>query len=111
MPELTAAGGVLGGVMGALLGRSFQTRRLKDSPDLGTEITMTLDEDGLTASGVHEQARLAWPAFTRVVRLPDGIMLIRGRVLRWLPDEALEDAAPGAAVAFVQSKADLIEIL
>jgi hypothetical protein len=31
--------------------------------------------------------------------------------LRWLPDEALEDAAPGAAVAFVQSKADLIEIL
>jgi hypothetical protein len=77
--------------------------RIKRSPGFGSTITVNLDDDGLFAKEEHGEARLSWAAFTRVVRLSDGLLLLRGKVIRWLPDSALKDVTPQQALELVQS--------
>jgi hypothetical protein len=83
---------------------------MKRSPGYGDTVTIVLDDDGFHAQAPNEQSNLGWAAFTRVARFPDGILLLRGRVIRWLPDSALRDTTPGEALAFVQSKTTVVAV-
>jgi hypothetical protein len=58
----------------------------------------------------NAQATFAWAAFTGVARFSDGILLMRGRIIRWLPDSALQNSVPEEALAFVRSKIEVVEI-
>jgi hypothetical protein len=108
IPESAAIGALVGAVAVLILGRVLLPIRLKKTPGFGAEVTTVIDDSGLLASGLHEQAKLEWAGITRAVRFADGIMLIRGRVFRWLPDAALQDSTPSEDPAFVPSKTDLI---
>lgn len=84
--------------------------RVRKLPGINSEITTVLDEVGLSAVGPHEEVKLAWSGVTRAARLPDGMIIARGRVFRWLPDSALVDATPAEATDFVRSRCDLIDM-
>jgi hypothetical protein len=115
IPKFALIGGVIGGVVGGVvggatvyaLGRIFLSRHIKRSPNYGATVAVTLDGEGLHATEPHAQVSLAWRAFTRVTRFKDGILLVRGSVIRWLPDTALQNATPEEVVAFVRSKTDV----
>jgi len=104
IPEFTLVGGIIGGIVGFIIGKLLLPIRLKRSPEFGTKVTVVLNDEGLIASGPDVQTTLNWPAFTRVARHSDGILFLRGRVLRWLPDTALQNATPEEATSFVRSK-------
>jgi len=110
IPATAVAGGMSGGIVAAVVAWVVRSRNLKRGPEYGGEVTVILNEDGLAARGRHVQTRFEWPAFTRCVRLPDGIMLLRGRVLQWLPDTALLNVTPDEAVAYVRSKTKLVDV-
>jgi hypothetical protein len=111
IPKFALIGGVIGGVVGGAtayaLGRILLPRRIKRSPNYGATVAVTLDGEGLHATEPHAQVSLAWAAFTRVTRFKDGILFVRGSVIRWLPDTALQNATPEEVVAFVRSKTDV----
>jgi hypothetical protein len=105
IPALTLGGGLIGGALAAILDWALLPSRMKRfSPEYGTEVTIILGEDGLEALATHVREKLEWPAFSEGVRFPDGTMLLRGRIIRWLPDSALKDATPEQVSAFVRSK-------
>ncbi len=110
IPELALVGGISGGIAGYVASRIVTPIRTKRMPGFGSTITATVDENGLTAAEPQAQASLQWAAFTRVVRFPDGILLLRGRVIRWLPDSALQNATPADALAFVRSKTQVVDV-
>jgi hypothetical protein len=104
IPLFALIGGVAGALGTFVLVKILVPQRMKRAPNYGATVSVTLDDEGLHAVEPHAQATLAWPAFTRVVRFGDGILLIRGRVIRWLPDAALQNSTPDDALAFVRSK-------
>lgn len=110
IPEFTLVGGTIGGLGGFIIGKLLVPGRIKRLPGYGTEVHTVLNDEGLLASDANARTTLKWAAFTRVVRFPDGIMFLRGRVLRWLPDSALQDATPEEATAFVGARTTLVEI-
>jgi hypothetical protein len=111
IPEFTVMGALIGGIVGAVLGKSLRAKRLKASRDFGSEISMTLDDVGVAVSGTHMQAKFDWAAFDRRIRFKDGIMLLKGSVLRWLPDAMLIDAAPEEVTAFVITKTNVTDFV
>jgi hypothetical protein len=84
--------------------------RFKRRADFGAEEVVTVSENGIAASGHHAQGKWEWPAYPRSVRYPDGILLLRRGVIRWLPDAALQDGTPADATALVKSKTVLKEL-
>jgi hypothetical protein len=78
--------------------------RFKRRADFGTEAVVTVSEDGIASSGRHAQGSWGWQAYPRSVRYPDGILLLRRGVIRWLPDAALQKGTPAEATAIVMSK-------
>ena len=110
IPQMALICGIAGGIAGFAIAKIMLPIRLKRSPNYGAKITATLNEDGLTAVEPQAQANLKWAAFTRVVRFPDGLLFVRGRVIRWLPDSALRDATPADALAFVRSKTQVVDV-
>jgi len=110
IPEFALTCGIAGGLIGFATSKILLPIRLKRTPDYGAKITATLDEDGLTAAEPQAQAILKWAAFTRVAHFPDGILLLRGRVIRWLPNSALQNATPAEALAFVRSKTQVFDV-
>lgn len=78
--------------------------RFKRRADFGAEALVTVSQDGIASSGHHAQGRWGWQAYPRSVRFPDGILLLRRGVIRWLPDAALQDGTPAEATALVRSK-------
>ena len=85
-------------------------QRFRYRADFGAEPTVTMSEEGLGASGPHVQGKWDWPAYPSAVRHPDGIMLLRRGVIRWLPDSALLVGTPEDATALVRSKSTLREL-
>ena len=83
--------------------------RFKRRADFGAEAVVTVSEDGIASSGLHAQGRWGWQAYPRSVRYPDGILLLRRGVIRWLPDAALQEGTPAGATALVKSKTALKE--
>jgi hypothetical protein len=110
IPQLALICVVAGGIAGFATGKILLPIRLKRAPNYGAKITTTLDEDGLTAVEPQAQANLKWAAFTRVAHFPDGILFVRGRVIRWLPDSALQNATPAEASAFVRAKINVVDV-
>lgn len=78
--------------------------RFKRRADFGAETTLTVSREEITSSGRHAQGRWGWQAYPRSVRYPDGILLLRRGVIRWLPDAALQQGTPADATALVKSR-------
>jgi hypothetical protein len=78
--------------------------RFKGRADFGTETTVTLSREAITSSGRHAEGKWGWQAYPRSVRYPDGILLLRRGVIRWLPDSALQEGTSTDATALVKSK-------
>jgi hypothetical protein len=78
--------------------------RFKRRADFGAEAVVTVSEDGIASSGRHSQGSWGWQAYPRSVRYPDGILLLRRGVIRWLPDAALQNGTAEDATALVKSK-------
>jgi hypothetical protein len=84
--------------------------RFKRRADFGGEAVVTISKNGIGSSGRHAQGKWGWQAYPRAVRYPDGILLLRRGVIRWLPDAALQKGNPADATALVKSKTALREI-
>jgi hypothetical protein len=81
--------------------------RFKRRADFGAETTVTVSKDGIASSGHRAQGKWGWQAYPRSVRYPDGILLLRRGVVRWLPDAALQEGTPADATELVKSKTAL----
>ncbi len=65
---------------------------LKKSPFWDEETVMEISDVGLKTSSNKGNADLAWQAFTRALRFPDGFLLYQGpSVFYWLPDSTLAE--------------------
>jgi hypothetical protein len=84
--------------------------RFKRRADFGAEVIVTVTKDAITSSGRHAEGKWGWQAYPRSVRYPDGILLMRRGVIRWLPDAAIQEGTPVDATALVQSKTVMREI-
>jgi hypothetical protein len=84
--------------------------RFKRRPDFGAEATVTVSKEAIVSSGRHAEGKWGWQAYPRSVRYPDGILLMRRGVIRWLPDSALQEGTPPDATALVKSKTFMKEI-
>ena len=84
--------------------------RFKRRADFETEAMVTLSRDAISSSGPRAEGKWGWQAYPRSVRYPDGILLMRRGVVRWLPDSALQEGTPADATALVQSKTVLKEV-
>ncbi len=60
-------------------------------------------ETGITITGIG-QGSFAWSVYSRAVRFPDGVLLVRKGAARWLPDSALKSGTVEEAMALVSSK-------
>jgi hypothetical protein len=108
IPEFSLIGGIIGALGSVALVKILTPIRIRRSPGFGAAVSVTLDDYGLHAIEAHGQTTLAWAAFTRVVRFEDGLLFLRGRIMRWLPDAALKNSTPEEATAFVLGKTDLV---
>jgi hypothetical protein len=75
-----------------------------------SEGSVTLSEEGVTGRGQHGQSLQYWTSYPRAVRFFDGILLLRGGVIRWLPDSALRLGTAEEATALVAAKTQLRRI-
>ena len=94
----------------AYLTKALILKRLLKSKDFGLDTTITISVEGLTTFNSRVQSKIEWSAYPRSVRYPDGILLLRARAIRWLPDSALLDSSPELATSLVQSKTDFRRI-
>jgi hypothetical protein len=85
-------------------------QRFRYRADFGTDATVTISEMGLVADGRHVQGKWDWAAYPSAVRYPDGIMLLRRGVIRWLPDSAIVVGKPEDATALARSKSAIREL-
>ncbi len=85
-------------------------KRFRYRADFGTDATVTMSEMGLVADGQHVQGKWDWAAYPSAVRYPDGIMLLRRGVIRWLPDSAIVVGKPEDATALARSKSAIREL-
>jgi hypothetical protein len=84
--------------------------RFKRRGDFGAEATVTVSKEAIVSSGRHAEGKWGWQAYPRSVRYPDGILLMRRGVIRWLPDSALQEGTPADATALVRSKTVMKEV-
>jgi hypothetical protein len=103
--SVCVAGAVIAGFI--FLVRFAVMMKLKGSREFGREITIELSEEGLDASGSNGHSTVKWGAYPRSVRYSDGILLVRGGAIRWLPDAALVEGNVQDALALVRSKTKL----
>ncbi|MDP9083119.1 MAG: hypothetical protein M3N50_05070 [Pseudomonadota bacterium] len=92
---------------GVALTKLAVLQRFKRRADFGTDVTVTLSTDGLTASSENLQGKWGWASYPRSVRYGDGILLLRAGVIRWLPDAAIVQGTAEQATALVISKTTL----
>ena len=85
-------------------------QRFRYRADYGSMASVTMSEAGLSASGRHVQGKWDWAAYPSAVRYPDGIMLLRRGVIRWLPDSAIVVGKPEDATALARSKSAIREL-
>ena len=85
-------------------------RRFKRRADFNSEVTVSLSDHGISVRGRHAKNELQWAAYPRAVRFADGILLLRKRVIRWLPDSAIQEGTVQDALALVRSKTELRRI-
>jgi hypothetical protein len=83
--------------------------RLRKS--FGSDALFTMNESGVSIRGISLNATYPWSIYSRGVRFPDGILLLRRGAIRWLPDMALQKGTAVKATQLVRShlKVRLIE--
>jgi hypothetical protein len=97
----------LGGVVGVPLLVSITKQgvmlkyRLRSS--FGSEASYSMTEAGVTIHGASLNGSYPWSVYSRAVRFPDGILILRAGIMRWLPDESLSEGTATAATALVES--------
>ncbi|HEY0802523.1 MAG TPA: YcxB family protein [Steroidobacteraceae bacterium] len=106
---LIAAGTVVIGA-GVYLVKIGVLQRLKRNSEFGLEVTITISAQGLTASSSNGGREYAWSAYPRCVRYADGILLMRGGAIRWLPDASLQDGSAEQATDLVRSKTKMRDL-
>jgi hypothetical protein len=97
---LICFGGVYLTKMGILL-------RFKSRADFGKEATVVLSDGGIASHGDHVEGKWAWAAYPRAVRFPDGILLLRRGVIRWLPDKDIQSGDAKDATELVACKSTM----
>jgi hypothetical protein len=85
-------------------------QRFRFRADFGTEVTVTMSDTGLPATGRHVEGTWTWEAYPKSVRFQDGLMLLRPGVIRWLPDAALIAGTVEEATAAARAKSALREV-
>jgi len=93
-----------------VLTRSLLFQRFKESAPSGSETVYRLSDEGISINGPLVRADVKWPVYPRAVRFPDGILLVRRRVIAWLPDSALVDSSTSEATALVERYTQLRHI-
>ena len=78
--------------------------RFTSRADFGKEATVTLSGTGIATRGEHVSGEWGWAAYPKAVRFPDGILLLRRGVIRWLPDSDIREGDAATATALVASK-------
>jgi hypothetical protein len=98
---------VLMGPGAYFLVRTLLRMRFRGAAKLGTEIIFSLSGVGIAFSGPISRGEFQWQLYPRAVRFPDGIMLIRPRVVCWLPDSSLAEGTSSEATELVKSHTKL----
>ena len=106
---LTAAG-VAVIAAGVFFVRIGVLRRLKRISEFGLEVTLTISAQGLTVSSSNGGREYVWSAYPRSVRYADGILLMRGGAIRWLPDASLQDGSAEQATDQVRGKTKMRDL-
>ena len=99
---LIGAIGIPAGVVLTKLGIRLKYR-LRRRSGFGSETSYSMAETGITITGTG-QGSFAWSVYSRAVRFPDGVLLVRKGAVRWLPDGALKSGTVEEAMALVSSK-------
>jgi hypothetical protein len=92
------------------LAKTSMLWRFKRRADFGAETTVTVSKQAIVSSGRHAEGEWGWQAYPRSVRYPDGILLMRRGIIRWLPDSALQEGTPADATGLVKSKTVIREV-
>jgi len=65
-------------------------RRFRRSPYYDNEYRISVTPSGYLASSTQSRVELAWSAFTKAQRFPDGFLVLTGpQVCYWWPDSSL----------------------
>jgi hypothetical protein len=78
--------------------------RYRLRPSFGTHADFLLSEAGITICQKSLHGTYPWTAYSRAVRFPDGILLLKSGAIRWLPDYALQSGTVNEAVTLVRSR-------
>lgn len=84
--------------------------KFRNRPGFGTEALTLLNEVGVGSGNAEHHTIVAWSAYPRSVRFPDGVLLKRPGAIRWLPDSAITFGRVTDAVALVTSRTSLRSI-
>ena len=77
--------------------------RLRRRSGFGSETSYSMAETGITITGTG-QGTFPWSVYSRSVRFPDGVLLVRKGAVRWLPDAALKSGTVEEAMTLVGSQ-------
>ena len=84
--------------------------RFKRRADFGSEATVILSDSGIASHGEHVEGKWNWAAYPQAVRFPDGILLLRRGVIRWLPDADIQQGDANSATALVAKKTSMRKV-
>ena len=73
-------------------------------PSFNSKCTYTISEAGITIESKLVRGIFEWSEYNRAVRFPDGILLLRKDVTRWLPDSAIVGGTPADATELVRAR-------
>jgi hypothetical protein len=104
------AAGVAVIAAGVFLVKIGVLRRLRRISEFGLEVTITLSAQGLTASSSNGGREYAWSTYPRSVRYADGILLMRGGAIRWLPDASLQEGSAEQATDLIRGKTKMTDL-
>lgn len=98
---------VLGGCVGIPLAISITKhgimRKYRLRKSFGSEACYSMTQEGVAIHEASLNGSYPWSVYSRAIRFPDGLMLLRSGGIRWLPDESLSDGTASAATALVES--------
>ena len=81
--------------IGEFLGRRNLARARQRNPLKGSQISFSMNEQGLDTVGPNSNAHVEWPGFSRVIIYANGVLLkMQSRALIWLPDQSLTAGTP-----------------
>jgi hypothetical protein len=96
--------GAVGIPAGISLTRKAILLKYRIRPSFNSECTYSMSEAGLTIQSKSVRGTFEWSEYSRAVRFPDGILLLRQGAIRWLPDSAILAGTPTQATELVRAR-------